>query len=83
MNNENIKNVNETEKDRSYNPVRNNSGCYDFTAHKAIENAEYKSYEEMRYKTFMKTIFSICKLSGFYIESRLEVTDLKTGKTWR
>lgn len=66
------------------NSYFNESHYVDRTAHDAIRNIEeQEAYAEMRHKTFMKAIFSICKLSGFYIENRLEVKDLKTGKTWR
>lgn len=66
------------------NSYYNGSHCLDLTAHDAIKRIDDQdSFAEMRYKTFLKTIFSICKLSGFYIENRIEVKDLKTGKTWR
>lgn len=66
------------------NSYFNGSHYVDRTAHDAIKNIEdQEAYAEMRYKTFLKTIFNICKLSGFYLENRLEVKDLKTGKTWR
>ena len=66
------------------NSYYNGSHCVDRTAHDAVKNVdEQAKYEEMRYKTFMKTILSICKLSGFRIENRLEVKDLKTGRPWR
>lgn len=66
------------------NSYFNGSHYVDSTAHDAIKNIEnQEAYAEMRYKTFIKTIFNICKLSGFYIENRLELKDLKTGKTWR
>lgn len=74
----------EKSRAETHNPIRNASGCVDRTAHDAIRNAdEQAAYEEMRYKTFLKTIFSICKLSGFYIENHIEVKDLKTGRAWR
>lgn len=66
------------------NSYFNGSHYLDRTAHDAIKNIEdQEAYAEMRYKTFLKTIFNICKLSGFYIENRLELKDLETGKTWR
>ena len=66
------------------NSYYNGSHCLDRTAHDAIKRIDDQdAFAEMRYKTFIKTIFSICKLSGFYIENRIEVKDLKTGKTWR
>lgn len=66
------------------NSYFNGSHYLDRTARDAIKNIDdQEAYAEMRYKTFLKTIFNICKLSGFYIENRLELKDLKTGKTWR
>lgn len=68
-------------RDNSY---FNCSHYVDRTAHDAIKHIDdQEAYAEMRYKTFLKTIFNICKLSGFYIENRIELKDLKTGKTWR
>lgn len=72
------------EREASGNSYFNGSHYVDRTAHDAIKNIEdQEAYAEMRYKTFLKTIFNICKLSGFYLENRLELKDLKTGKTWR
>lgn len=72
------------EKDESYNPIRNPSGCIDRTAHTAVENLDRRAkHEKMRYKNFIKAVFAICKASGFYIENRLEVKDLETGRSWR
>lgn len=78
----------EEKEERKHNTKENSyfngSHYVDRTAHDAIKNIEnQEAYAEMRYKTFLKTIFNICKLSGFYIENRLELKDLKTGKTWR
>ena len=74
----------EREHNTKENSYFNGSHYLDRTAHDAIKNIEdQEAYAEMRYKTFLKTIFNICKLSGFYIENRLELKDLKTGKTWR
>lgn len=72
---------NHNAEDNSY---FNGSHYLDRTAHDAIKHIDdQEAYAEMRYKTFLKTIFNICKLSGFYIENRIELKDLKTGKTWR
>lgn len=74
----------EREHNTKENSYFNGSHYVDRTAHDAIRSIEeQEAFAEMRHKTFMKAIFSICKLSGFYIENRLEVKDLKTGKTWR
>lgn len=59
---------------------RNGSGYFDGTAGKAITNVETR--EEKRFKKFMRTLFALCELSGFHIESRIVVRDLKTNKIW-
>lgn len=59
---------------------RNGSGYYDGTAGEAITRVETR--DEKRFKKFMRTLFSLCELSGFHIESRIVVRDLKTNKIW-
>jgi len=53
------------------------------TAYEAIEKADREAEAEKRYKKLLSTIFYICDLAGFHIESRLEIRDKKTGKVWR
>lgn len=65
---------------RGNDPRRNASGYIDTTAYKAIQNIEK---EERRVKKLIATIFNICELAGFRVESRIVLKDLKTGKEWR
>ena len=65
------------------NLSKNGSNYYDGTAARAIRHADIQSsYEEMRFKKFLGTIFNMCELSGFHIENRLVVKDKKTGKIY-
>lgn len=59
---------------------RNGSGYVDPTAYKAIKNVES---EEVRFQKLLTTIFTICELSGFHIEERMVIKDLKSGRIWR
>lgn len=65
---------------RGNDPRRNASGYIDTTAYKAIQNIEK---EERRVKKLIATIFNICELAGFRVESRIVLKDIKTGKEWR
>lgn len=58
----------------------NGSGCYDPTAGIAIEN-EMKEYG--RFRKLLDAIFTICELSGYHLEGRITVKDVKTGRIWR
>ena len=64
-------------------PRRNASGYMDLTAYEAIRKADQEAEAEARFKKLLSTIFYICDLAGFHIESRLEIKDKKTGKIWR
>lgn len=64
-------------------PRRNSSGYMDLTAYEAIKNVDREADAEARFKKLLSTIFYICNLAGFQIESRLEIRDKKTGKIWR
>lgn len=57
----------------------NASGCKDLTAYQALNNIE----SEERFKQFLKEVFKLSERYGFHIENRIEVTDRKTGNTWR
>ena len=59
---------------------RNGSGYVDPTAYKAIKGVD-KDHE--RFLKLLDMIFNICDLSGFHLESRIEVKDKKTGRVWR
>ena len=58
----------------------NGSGYFDGTAGDAITHVETR--DQKRFKKFMRTLFALCELSGFHIESRIVVRDLKTNKIW-
>lgn len=57
----------------------NASGCKDLTYYQALKNIE----AEERFKKFLKEVFKLSERYGFHIESRIAVTDKKTGKKWR
>lgn len=59
---------------------RNAEGYSDPTAYKAITN---ESTEDIRFHKLLDTIFNICELSGFHLESRIILTDKITGRVWR
>lgn len=65
---------------KEYDIRRNASGISDPTAYNAIRRADA---ERERFTKLLDTIFAICELSGFHIEGRIVVRDLKTGKVWR
>lgn len=63
---------------------KNGEGYSDPTAYAAIKNAERDSnYDVERFHKLLDTIFNICELSGFHIEERIVIKDMKTGKVWR
>lgn len=63
----------------SKNERYNASGCKDLTSYEALQNVE----SEERFKKFIKAVFRTCDRYGFRLESRIVVTDKKTGKIWR
>lgn len=69
--------------DHPKDPRRNASGYWDFTAYDAIQNVDREAEAEARFKKLLNTFFNIAELSGFHIESRIEIRDKKTGKIWR
>lgn len=64
---------------------KNGSGYFDPTAYEAIKKADKKktSKDYERFQKLLDTIFSVCELAGYHLESRIVVTDKKTGKVWR
>lgn len=64
------------DKDIKYN----GSGYYDPTAYEALR---HMNPDEERFNKLLKTIFNLCELSGFHVEERIVLKDLKTGKVWR
>ena len=59
---------------------KNSEGYSDPTAYQAIKNL---NDEKDRFDKFIHTLFSFCELSGYHIEERIVVKDLKTGRIWR
>lgn len=47
-----------------------------------VEGSEERNPEDARFYRFLKTLYGMCSISGFYIHGRLKVTDTKTGKTY-
>lgn len=64
---------------------RNAEGYLDPTAYQAIKNVEKEDQanEDICFHKLLDTIFTICELSGFHIESRIAIRDQRTGKIWR
>lgn len=58
----------------------NGSGIVDLTASKAITKVDK---EQERFHAFLNLLFTFCELSGYHIEERIVVKDLKTGRVWR
>lgn len=64
----------------------NGSGYLDLTGYEAIKKAEHDPRDNPDYERFHKLlggILRMCELADFRLDGRLEVTDLRTGKTWR
>lgn len=61
---------------------KNSEGYPDPTAYHAIKNVEQDSDSE-RFHKLLESIFAICELSDFHIESRIVVKDKRSGKVWR
>ena len=57
----------------------NASGCKDLTAYEALENIE----SEKRLRKLLPQIFRLGEKSGFHLEGRSVLRDVKTGKVWR
>lgn len=64
-----------------YDLGKNAEGYSDPTAYQAIRNIERE--DEERFHKLLKAIFNICELSGFQVDERIVLRDLKTGKVWR
>ena len=62
---------------------RNASGYLDPTAYEAIKNILKEESDEERFRRLLKNIFKICELSGFHLEERIIVKDVRTGKVWK
>ena len=62
-------------------PRFNGEGYSDYTAFKAIKNIYDEDYK--RFKKLLRSIFKLCELSGFKIDSRIIIVDKKTGRVWK
>lgn len=63
---------------------RNGSGCPDPTAYEAIKRVDAEmALEFERHHKLIGCILRICELSGFAVEERIVVKDLRTGKVWK
>lgn len=72
--------------DGNNNISKNGSGCNDPTACEAIckvDSETRNDVESARFYKLLSTIFNLCELSGFHLEDRIIVKDLRTGKIWR
>lgn len=69
-------------KKQDDNPIRNTSGYFDFTAHDAIERANYIIERDRMHMT-IDAIHTICELCGFQIEGRIVLRDKKSRRIWR
>lgn len=49
----------------------------------AINYIEGDMGEDERFHKLLNVLFDICKLSGFHIEERVVIKDMRTGKVWR
>ena len=64
---------------------KNSQGYSDPVACKAIRAADKASdkKEVNRVAELLRLIFTICRLSGFHVEERIVLKDMRTGKIWR
>lgn len=44
---------------------------------------EDRPKDEIRFRKFLNTLFCLCELSGYHLEERVIVKDMRTGKIWR
>lgn len=49
----------------------------------AINYIEGDMDEDERFHKLLNVLFDICKLSGFHIEERVVIKDMRTGRIWR
>ena len=82
-----IKNISTTKSEgqvkttvRTNNYYKNSEGHSDPTAGKVIKNMDR---DFKRFRKLLDMIFSLCELSGFHLEERIVVKDVKSGRIWR
>ena len=56
------------------------TGCADTTAYAAIQKADA---DYTRFHKVLRMIFAICNLAGFWVEGRIVLRDMNTGKLWK
>lgn len=61
---------------------RNGEGYPDPTAYEAISRAEPEDYERKRFLRVVGCVLRILELSGFHLEEKLVLRDVRTGKVW-
>lgn len=62
----------------------NASGYYDDTAYRAIKSVDRRrDNEEKTVNKILATIYNICELAGYRVESRIVLKNVKSGKEWR
>ena len=49
----------------------------------AINYIECNMDDDERFHKLLNMLFDICKLSGFHIEERVVIKDMRTGRIWR
>lgn len=77
------------EKERNMNE-QNTVENKEQTVEETVEKTEVKSDQKkkrmdkdtQRFYSLLHVIFSVCSLSGFRLEGRVQLRDLKTGKLW-
>lgn len=63
----------------------NGEGYYDPTAYEALSKIEVERIrkEKERFERVLGCIYRICELTGYRIENRIVLKDLKSGRTFR
>lgn len=56
---------------------------YSLMIDKLVDDKFLRTSSEERIRKLMSAIFSICELSGFHLEERIVVKDLRNGRIWR
>ena len=65
-----------------YNPKKNQEGYDDPTTYTAMKNVD-NDPEKKEVVGLLKVLNKIASYAGFYIENRIVLRNIKTGKTWR
>lgn len=62
------------------NNYKNSEGYSDPTAGKVMQKEDR---DLKRFRKLLETIFALCELSGFHLEGRITVRDVKSGRVWK